>query len=330
MDGDYKQPFQMPVQNFVAIRSVTQLTAQRAQCFLLLGEPEKALHELTLLHDLSRLLNAAPESKPTTLVAAMINVAITGVYVQAVADGLRLRAWQEPQLVALQQQLKEVDLVPGLLHSFRSERAGICHTFEVAAFAGKGGIFPGKAPNRTLWQKIKDPDYWFFIHAPRGWVYQNMVTVAMMQQKILDSFGPTSKIVRAHDLDKVFREMNQPLSHFSPKTFLAAVALPNYTRACKTAAFTQTRANQAFLVCALERYRLSHGGYPDQLTALLPAFVETLPNDLLNGQSLHYASQKDGRFILYSVGWNETDDDGVSAPAKSNMGDSDKPDWLWN
>ena len=37
----------------------------------------------------------------------MINVAIAGLYVKTIADGLREHAWQEPQLAALQEQLKE-------------------------------------------------------------------------------------------------------------------------------------------------------------------------------------------------------------------------------
>ena len=51
--------------------------------------------------DLCRLL----EGKPTTLVAAMINVAVTGLYVDTIANGIRLEAWREPQLSTIQEQL---------------------------------------------------------------------------------------------------------------------------------------------------------------------------------------------------------------------------------
>src|ERR1017187_1425692 len=99
------------------MRSVAQVLAQRTKCYLLLGQPEKALHEITLLDDSRRLLEAAPTGKPMTLVAAMINVAITGLYVETVADGLRKNAWQEPQLVALQKQFKEINLLPVVLEA---------------------------------------------------------------------------------------------------------------------------------------------------------------------------------------------------------------------
>ena len=115
MDVDYQQPFAMPIPNFVTTRVVAQMLADRTKCYLLLGQPENAVRELALMHDMRRLLEGAPTGKPMTVVAAMIDVAVTGLYVETIADGFRLQAWREPQLVALQAQLKEVNF----LHSWR-------------------------------------------------------------------------------------------------------------------------------------------------------------------------------------------------------------------
>jgi hypothetical protein len=73
MDGDYSQPFEIPIPNFLTERIVAQALSQRAHCYFLLNEPEKALGELTFLNDSRRLLEGAPTGKPMTLVAAMIN-----------------------------------------------------------------------------------------------------------------------------------------------------------------------------------------------------------------------------------------------------------------
>ena len=51
MDGDYSRPYEHPIPNFLTVRAVAQVLAQRAHCYLLLNEPEKALDELTLLND---------------------------------------------------------------------------------------------------------------------------------------------------------------------------------------------------------------------------------------------------------------------------------------
>ena len=95
-------------------------------------------------------------------------------------------------------------------------------------------------------------------------------------------------------------------------------------------AFAQSSLNLARLACALERYRLMHGEYPETLDTLAPQFIEKLPHDVINGQPLHYRRTDDGQFVLYSVGWNETDDGGVvgfyknSGTVNINIGD-----WVW-
>src|SRR5262249_8312988 len=71
---------------------------------------------------------------------------------------------------------------------------------------------------------------------------------------------------------------------------------------------TQVSVALARVAIALERHRLVHRDYPDTLAALSPQFIDRVPPDLINGQSLHYRREKDQRFILYSVGWNEADD----------------------
>src|SRR5262249_14110858 len=84
IECDYGQPTTVDVPNFYAIRNLAQTLAQRAHSFFLLREPQNALQELTLLHDLCRILESPPTCKPITLVAAMINVAVTGLYIETI------------------------------------------------------------------------------------------------------------------------------------------------------------------------------------------------------------------------------------------------------
>ena len=96
--GDYSKPYEQPIPNFVTMRFVAQMLAQRAQCLLLLNRPEEALSELTLMHDVCRILKKPPTGKPETLVEAMINVAISGpLCFNGIGDGFKLNAWGEPR-----------------------------------------------------------------------------------------------------------------------------------------------------------------------------------------------------------------------------------------
>jgi hypothetical protein len=79
--------------------------------------------------------------------------------------------------------------------------------------------------------------------------------------------------------------------------------------------------------CALERYRLAHGEYPERLDALAPEFVSAPPHDVIGGEPYHYLRTKDN-FVLYSVGWNEQDDGGRLG-MKGRSSDLSAGDWVW-
>ena len=325
MDGDYSQPVAIPIPSFITTRITVQTLGNRAECYLLLGQPDKALRQLTLMHDMCRLL----EGKPETLVAAMIDVAVTGLYVDTIGDGFRLKAWREPQLVALQAQLKEVNLPPGVQAAFESGRAGSCHTFETATPTELGKVlwFYSSAP--SSWQKLKNPLFRYLTLSPRGWIYQNMVANATLEQIIIDSFDPTNNLVLPGKMAAGNREIESFKLRLRPYTFLAAITVPNYIKASQSLARNQTLANETQIVCALERYRLAHGQYPEALGALVPQFIEKLPHDIIGGQPLKYRRTDDAKFILYSVGWNETDDGGQTVLDKDGRPDLERGDWVW-
>ena len=61
----------------------------------------------------------------------------------------------------------------------------------------------------------------------------------------------------------------------------------------------------------------------------MPQFTLKIPRDPIGGQPLHYLLTDDGRFILYSVGWNEKDDGGFVSFNRSGSVDLDRGDWVW-
>jgi hypothetical protein len=107
---------------------------------------------------------------------------------------------------------------------------------------------------------------------------------------------------------------------------LAAMLLPALNRIITKAAVGQTVADEAVLACALERYRLANGQFPDKLDALVPSFVSQLPHDPITGEPYKYRHTDEGRFVLYSVGWNEKDDGGI--PGRTDFDDKEG-DWVW-
>lgn len=75
---------------------------------------------------------------------------------------------------------------------------------------------------------------------------------------------------------------------------------------------TQARCRCAAVGIAVERYRLRHGRWPDNLAALVPDFLPAAPTDMLDGRPLRYQRLADG-VVVYSVGPDGTDDGGKLA-----------------
>ena len=344
MDGDYSVPYVQPIPNFLAVRAVAQVLSQRAHCYFLLNEPEKALDELTLLNDSRRLLEGAPTGKPMTLVAAMINVAVTGLYADTIAEGFQRQVWQEPQLAVLQGQFKEINLPPIVASAFKMELASHIHSYAHTNgttpashyFTDLSGLYQmadlvlddasasGKAKASAISRWLKYPTSLLLKFAPRGWAYQNVAYCAEIESKPLDGFDLEHDSISPRVVNEVDHNLNLLHRHKSPSKLLAAIVIPNTAKATQTLAFNQTKANEAQIACALERYRLAHGEYPGTLDAIVPQFIEKLPHDLIGGKPVIYRPTAEGKFLLYSIGWNETDDDGQDGGNDFTIGD-----WVW-
>ena len=156
--GDYSQAvFRAPIPNFVTMRALAQTLAQRTQCYLLLGQPDKALRELTLMHDLCRILESRQPANRNTLVEAMINVAITGLYVSTIADGFKLHGWQEPQMAALQEQLAEINLTPFVAEALKKEPAASFRDRYKLACDSKIDLRSRQYQGWRMWRLLKNP-----------------------------------------------------------------------------------------------------------------------------------------------------------------------------
>ena len=294
---------------------MAQTLAQRTQCYLLLGQPDKALRELTLMHDSCRILQKPPTGKPETLVEAMINVAISGVYVSTVADGFRLHGWQEPQLAALQQQLADINLTPFVFEALQEGPAALCRDAQIAWIP--------KLFDTTIHAAWTTRIAWWFW--PSGWTYQNMVNVAVLEQKPLEGFDLADDTVSPRKFDEWYHYLDDDFfRHNSPFKLLAAIAIPNFSKAEQTTAYNQTLVNEAQIACALERYHLANGEYPETLDALMPQFMEKIPHDII-GVRLRKAPARQASHCIIAARTMENFCSTPSAGMKRMMAEKNHP-----
>jgi hypothetical protein len=171
---------------------------------------------------------------------------------------------------------------------------------------------------------------------PKGWVYHSKIVLSQMDQQWLSSVVDEARqTVSPQQALQVKSTIDATLQSgvFNLLPRVLVPALGNYS---KKSAAGQNTVNLARTAIALERYRLVHGEYPEALDALAPQFMAQVPHDVIGGQPLKYRREADGRFVLYSVGWNEKDDGGTVAlkdflpsdmsPAVTSP---DEGDWVW-
>jgi hypothetical protein len=167
---------------------------------------------------------------------------------------------------------------------------------------------------------------------PSGWFYQNMLTITRMFENftlpVVDDQAHRVYPQTAANGARVLGEMRR-----GPCTIFAKLLLPALTKAVQRSARMQVYVDAAGVACALQRYRLANGKLPEALAALSPTFIARIPNDIIDGKPLRYRVDPDGGDVLYSVGWNQTDDGGKLAWSERNKDkpavDFAKGDWVW-
>jgi hypothetical protein len=307
MVADYSQPFSITLPNVATCYAVVKTLTQRAKCHLLVGQPDKAWQELTLLHDMRRMVEG--QGKFITTEGDWMRRELARHSLQVIATGTQLHAWSEPQLSALQEELRDTDFIALHVEALKCARSLLLSAVEDGDFfkapflSGAGGF----------WSRIrKKPAVLVYMIAPRGIFYDRFGrTWAPNMQKSINALMPTNGIIRPADASNAFAWWKR-----------AQQGLPLLLR-------TQALVNEGQIACALERYRLVNKEYPETLEGLSPRFIEKLPRDIVNGQPLIYRRMGDGTFLLYSVGWNETDDGGKVALAEDGLTKMTEGDWVW-
>jgi hypothetical protein len=287
---------------------------------LQLGRTEDALADTKLMLGLTDALRTEP-----FLISHLVRVALASITLQPMWEGLAQHKWSDSQLAELGEVLAKEDFLADYQFAMRGERA--CGNEAMARY--RVGHFSTGSDN------AQDLPRWLM---PGGFFYQNQIVVdRLYQQFSLPAVDAAAR--RVHVEMCTTNALNAALGARTPYTIFARLLFPAFQKAALRFARIQTSADMASVACALERYRLAHGDYPGALDALAPKFIDKVPHDIINGQPLHYRRTDDpppqgsgaagGRFVIYSVGWNEKDDGGTVVVKKSGTPDIEQGDWVW-
>jgi hypothetical protein len=262
------------------------------------------------------------------LISGLVRIAILQADLNFIQSGIVAHEWTDSQLAEFEMFLGKDDLLAEYGMQMRGERAtgnGILDYFRTRRRINEvGGVFGDNQNARTSFNVA------YFM--PAGWFYQNELAINRMHLELL--LPPVDAARHRVDVEMastIRGVMDKELSSgFLPCKIFAKLLLPALEGLIKKYAFAQENVDLATLACALERYRLANGQYPDTLAVLSPKFIATIPNDVISGEPPKYRRTNDGQFQLYSVGWNQTDDGGNVVMLKDGKSpDITKGDWVW-
>ncbi|HTV43511.1 MAG TPA: hypothetical protein VMF08_23310 [Candidatus Sulfotelmatobacter sp.] len=297
-----------------ALKRCCSLLELRAVAELADGRNAEAYDDVKLLCRLNDTIRTQP-----FLISHLVRMAVLQITLQPIWEGWTEHRWTDEQLAGISAELAKLDFLADYQFAMRGERAFALQSFENRRITRMFRVIDDTGRTNTI--------HYYFM--PEGFFYQNELAWAqMVQQRLLPLVDINDRIVSPG----VYRDANdavlRQLKHYSSTRVEASMTFQPEAGTVKRFAFAQSSVDLARVACALERYRLAHGGYPESLEALAPQFIQAIPHDIIDGKPLHYRRTDDGKCMLYSVGWNETDDGGL-VPSTNNGGTIGKCDWVW-
>ncbi|HZF00597.1 MAG TPA: hypothetical protein VE344_01755 [Methylomirabilota bacterium] len=325
--SDADRPFDTLLPHLSVFKICAQFLQLRASAELQNGQSDKALEDIKLAVELMGKFRNEP-----FLISHLVRIAMLQITLQPVYEGLANHQWSDAQLAELDSEFEKLDFLADYENSIRGERAMAIADIEymrhIKSFRSwmedvSGGY---NRNSHDLVARI------LFNLTPSAFFYQNELTISKMyQQWVLPSVNLENQIISPALTHKNQMAAAKELKHHPwPYKVFAFGLFPAVENMVEKFARAQSVTDLARTAIALERYRLAHGEFPESLDVIASQFIAQVPHDVIGGQPLHYRRTSDGQFILYSVGWNEKDDGGVTGHHNGgSLPDFDSGDWVW-
>ena len=290
--------------------------------------PEVALDDI----ELTLKIDGGARDEPI-LVSGLVAAGIMSIQLDSVWEGLNEHAWTEPQLVELQEELSKIDFLSDYDLCIRGEALGF--TAQTMDYLRDHRTAAALVMDLSTEEGLKHRNPLTRFAAwitPRGWFDRAKArAVSLYFRAARESVDIEARRVYPGKVEPLINE-SRDVHLFSIPDIMVGVATGPIFNSAASFSEVQFRVDAAGIACALERYRLAHGSYPDSLTALSPYAPKGLPTDLMNGEAYHYKLRPDGTYLLYSVGWNMVDDGGKVAYKPNDPShalDREHGDWVW-
>ena len=283
-------------------------------------------------------LMEAIEAEPL-LISHLVRRSICKLVLLAIWEGTAQHRWTDAQLAGFERELQKLDFLAEFDATRTDERIfSLIFLSEMPAIrSGQKPPFSGLRAEDTFstfigmteakWLRDSKFWAWTFRLAPSGLFERNKIACVTAFQRL--GSPRHDDFVAIEDWRRRCETFLTETSEPTLGSFLGAPLARWQPEISRMFFEAEAQVRLARIACGLERCRLAEGGYPPQLEDLSPRFLATVPRDVIDGGAFKYRRTDDGRFVLYSLGWNGQDDGGETGHTKHPWLDPKAGDWVW-
>jgi len=233
------------------------------------------------------------------IISKLVELASIKLILDGMAQSFSLQPFSDVQLKSLQAALKTSETGTSLSRALIGDRASMIYIFQLSdtdmAKFEKDYIGSSEAVDLVDYRKTEkfQPDFAFGLD-----YMSNLVALAGMP-------CPQS-------LDNLPKSVDQLETATAQGFILSQILLQGDGASFGKSAEATARIRSAQVAVAVERYRLQHANaLPGVLTDLVPEFLTAIPADPFDGQPLRFKRLPAKGYVIYSVGKDRKDDDGI-------------------
>ncbi|WP_395751629.1 hypothetical protein [Prosthecobacter sp.] len=238
------------------------------------------------------------------------------------------------QLARLQADLERLDLMRAQFQAMRGELVWQMESIEW--YKGHRDDFL-KVFSEMQFIKEQTEPAWHVSAAlhmiPSGWFDHNGATALRLGSVYLiepamsrDGRG----MMRA--FDEIYDLLKKNHGMASPHHAWSVLGFSSFRMIIQQAIYCEALRRQCLAAIAIERYRLMHGKLPVALSNVVPEFLAKVPQDIMDDAPMRYRAEGDGKFALWSIGWDGKDDGGIRPEGKEAKRANKANyvgDWVW-
>ncbi|MCZ6889073.1 MAG: hypothetical protein O7H39_11310 [Gammaproteobacteria bacterium] len=313
-DGCFKPVWTSPAASMVipgiaSLRGVACALATEQQVATQEGD---AQHATWLLFELLHLDNALRHE--TVMIGLLIRIVNRSAAMDRIERTVNLCGVEAKSLRLMESQLKRMESDLDFHQAVVVERAIVLDSIEWIRSGGNSAtIFGGGRVGTSLaaWR-----------HIPIVPALDAAYGLEMLTDLVNGLHTPDAQSI------KHCKTIDARISGASWYEAMSRLLIPSLSRAVELWVRQTASARALRTALACERYRLSTGQWPDNLTALLPDYLDALPTDPFDGQTIRFERIEQG-VKIWSIGEDQTDDGGNVGRLDANTNPIRTPDAGW-